>query len=164
MLRVEIQADRAIAKLDHLPPSVHAALLAKVYQLTLMLEEWVKNQKLAGQVLNKKSGRLVRSIHSKVEATPTAITGMVIQSADVPYGRIHEFGGTTSAHVIIPKKAAVLAWAMAGGQGNKRFAKSVQHPGSVMPERSFMRSSLRDKSIEISTGLKQAVVEGIQNA
>lgn len=164
MLKVEITADKAIAKLDHLPESVHASLLKKVYQLTLMLENWVKTQKLAGQVLNKKSGRLVRSIGSKVEATPTAITGIVFQSADVPYGRIHEFGGSIPAHVIIPKKAQVLAWSMAGGTGNKRFAKSVQHPGAVLPSRSFMRSSLRDKSVEISMGLKQAVVEGIQNA
>jgi hypothetical protein len=57
-------------------------------------------------------------------------------------------------HIIEPKKASVLAFA--GGDGGMVFARRVNHPGSKMPERSFMRSSLRDMSTEISLGMKDS--------
>lgn len=165
MIRLEIKGGQeAIAFFKRMPASVHASLVKKVTFLTIKLEAYIKTEKLAGQVLNKKTGRLVRSIGHKMSITDSRITGIVFQSADVPYGGIHEFGGSIPAHVIIPKNKAVLAWAQAGGEGNMRYAKSVQHPGAKMPERSYMRSSLRDLSVEISTGMKAAVVEGIRNA
>jgi hypothetical protein len=59
--------------------------------------------------------------------------------AEVPYGAIQEYGGTTRAHLIQAKNAKALAFTVGGGL---RFARRVQHPGSRIPERSFLRSAL----------------------
>lgn len=148
-----------IAKFKSMPAAVHAALLQKVHALALKLEAHVKKNKLSGQVLNRKSGRLVRSIGSRVLDSAAAVFGIVFQSSDVPYGAIHEYGGKTSPHLIVPKNAKVLAFTKAG---SKVFASKVNHPGSQFPSRSYMRSSLRDMSTEISLGMKEAIVKGAQ--
>lgn len=163
MISISLVGDRQlIARMASLPASVHASILAKVYELTLRLEARVKTQKLNGQVLNRKTGRLARSIGSKVEDNVTSVLGVVFQSADVPYGAIHEFGGKIPAHVIRPKKASVLRFF--SKSGDKVFARSVNHPGAIMPERSYLRSSLRDMSTEISLGLKEAVFRAVTSS
>jgi phage gpG-like protein len=112
---------------------------------------------LSGQVLNVKTGRLRRSIFNEVTDTSTAVTGKVASSGDVKYAAIHEFGGKTPAHEILPNKAKALAFVMGGKQV---FAAVVHHPGSVMPERSYMRSSLHEMEQEIRDGIRAAVIEG----
>jgi len=163
IVTITVVGDKELsAKFESMPAAVHAALLQKVSGLVLKLEAYVKTRKLSGQVLNRKKGALIRSIGSKVEQATQAVWGIVFQSSDVPYGGIHEYGGTTSAHIIIPKKASVLAFI--GKMGTKAFATKVNHPGSKMPERSYMRSSLREMSAEISMGLKETVVMAAQAA
>lgn len=54
------------------------------------------------------------------------------------YAQIHQLGGTTSAHVILPKHAKALAF-------NGRVVKRVQHPGSEIPARPFMPFEGTDK-------------------
>ena len=89
-------------------------------------------------------------------ATANSVFAKVFSAGDVKYAAIHEYGGQTAPHIIEPKKANVLAFAGAGGMV---FAKRVNHPGSKMPQRSFMRSALKDMSTEISLGMKKAVVD-----
>jgi phage gpG-like protein len=163
LLNVTLTGDRELmAKLDRMPLAVHQSLKLKITMLTLKLEKHVKTNKLNGQVLNRISGRLARSIASKVVDTPEAIVGSVFSSGDVKYAAIHEFGGQTAPHLIVPKKAQMLAFM--GKSGNQVFARQVNHPGSKMPERSFLRSALNDMSGEIQRGMKQAVIQGAQGA
>jgi hypothetical protein len=44
--------------------------------------------------------------------------------------------------------------------GKDVFATIVHHPGSTMPERSFMRSSLAEMKDDIVSGIKEAAGEG----
>lgn len=162
LLSITVMGDKAlIARLEKMPHAVQAALAIKVRQLALRLEAYVKTRKLNGQVLNRISGRLARSIANKVTVTVNSVIAKVFSSGDVKYAGIHEFGGKTAPHIIEPKKASVLAFAVGGGTV---FARRVNHPGSTMPERSFLRSSLRDLSTEISTGMKTAVVQAAQKS
>ncbi len=158
MLNIQILGDKELmARIDAMPGAVRAALLKKVTGLTLKLEGRITNEKLSGQVLHARTGRLRRSISSRVEETPIAVYGKAVSSGDVKYGAIHEFGGQTKPHVIEAKGKA-LAFMMGG---KMRFAKKVNHPGSKMPTRSYMRSSLKDMQVEIIDGLKDAVREGL---
>lgn len=71
---------------------------------------------------------------------PTIENGKIvggIRVVGVDYAAIHEYGGTTGEHVIMPKKATVLAFPGAGG--NTVFATIVHHPGSVIPARPYIR-------------------------
>ncbi len=158
LLNVSLTGDRElIAKLDGLPQAVHDALLQKVTELSLMLEEKVKG-KLSDDVLHVRTGNLRRSIFSEVDDQGSAIFGKVASSGDVPYAAIHEFGGKTPAHDILPSKAQALAFVM---EGKTVLAKIVRHPGSNIPERSYLRSSLGDMQETIIEGLTQAVQEGL---
>jgi phage gpG-like protein len=160
MLTVNLFGDKElIAQLGEMPTKMRQALVKKMTALSLKLESKIKADKLSGQVLKVRSGDLRASIHAlPVVATDSSVTGGAAQSGDVKYGRIHEYGGKTAAHEIVATKAKALAFMMGGKQV---FAKSVQHPGSVIPERSFMRSGLADMKEEIVSGIKEAVREGL---
>lgn len=148
-----------IAKFRRMGAAIDAALYVKTISLALMLEKYIKTSKLNGQVLNRISGALARSINNKVDKMSGGVVAKIFSAGDVKYAGIHEYGGVTPAHVILPKKAQALAFMMGGKMG---FFAKVNHPGSKMPERSYLRSSLRDKSVEISTGYKRTVVETAQ--
>lgn len=156
MMRITMRGDRElVAQLSAMPSGLRAVLRRRVWSLTLRLQARVQ-RKLSGTVLNVVTGALRRSIQPTVEETGARITGRVFSTGDVKYARIHEFGGKTRAHIIEPKKAAALMFLVGG---KSVFAKRVNHPGSTMPERSFMRSSLADMRDEIVRELTQGVVE-----
>jgi len=155
MLSVSIVGDARLQdRFRKMPDRVRQALLRKVFALTLLLEAHVKADKLNGQVLNTVSGRLKRSIQSRVEDEGDLIRGMVYSSGDVPYAGIHEFGGRTKPHIIVPVKAQALAFMY---NGKLTFAKIVRHPGSLMPERSYLRSALSDMKSRITDELTRSV-------
>lgn len=152
---------KVIGQLRAIPPSVYAMLVQKTYVIAVHLQTYIRTQKLSGQVLNVVTGDLRRSINFNVVQEAKKVLGRVFSSGDVKYAGIHEFGGRTSPHEIVPRKAQALAFMYGGKQV---FAKSVKHPGSVMPERSFMRSSFNENQMFIVRELKEAVILGIQQA
>ena len=150
-----------VARLSSMPTQVAAALRSKIEVLTIQLQAHIVRDKLHGQVLHQRSGQLARSIQRRVDATVLAVYGFVFSAGDVKYAGIHEFGGKTPAHDIYPKKAQALAFAMGG---KTVFAKVVHHPGSQMPERSFMRSSLADMKGDITEQLKETAFAAAQGS
>lgn len=157
MITIRVVGDRqVIAQLKEMPTSVHAALVIKTKYLANKLRNYIRTDKLSGQVLHVRSGALRRSIQWDIIESVKAVFGRVFSAGDVKYAGIHEFGGKTSPHVIEPRKADALSFMMGG---KRVFFKRVNHPGSVMPERSFMRTGLSDKAEEITTELKEAVFE-----
>jgi phage gpG-like protein len=75
-------------------------------------------------------GALQNSIAHEAYADGSAIIG-----SNLEYARIHNEGGTTKAHEIIPRRAkAISFW----GSNGRVFAKKVNHPGSVIPRRRFL--------------------------
>ena len=108
-------------------------------QLGTALEGRVQDN-LGGAVLARRSGRLAAAQETRIVASGDAVSVSVgFDPGQVPYGAIQEFGGTTRAHLIAAKSAFALAFTV----GDRLvFAKRVNHPGSRMPERSFLRSAL----------------------
>jgi phage gpG-like protein len=159
LLNISVEGDKKlIARLDGLPQKMHDAILKKVTGLNLLLEIKAKG-KLSDDVLHVKTGALRRSIFGTIEDSGKSIVGMVASSGDVKYAAIQEFGGKTAAHDIFPDKAKSLAFVLGGKEA---FFKVVHHPGSQIPERSYLRSSLEDMSAQIIFGLKEAVAEGLK--
>lgn len=157
MFNITVVGDRElVARFGAMPGRIREALVRKTYALAFALERKVK-QKLSGPVLNVRTGALRRSIQNKVETKPAGVIGKVYSAGDVKYAGIHEFGGKTRAHVIMAKKAAALAFMGSGGK--MVFRRMVNHPGSVMPERSFMRTSLAEMRGEIESGYREAVIQ-----
>jgi phage gpG-like protein len=107
-------------------------------------------------VLAWRSGALAASIAAEVAGDGEDITATVGSFGDVKYAAIQEYGGKTGAHEILPDKARALAFVSGGAM---HFARKVEHPGSVIPERSYLRSSLEEMSAEIVAALTATASE-----
>ena len=153
--------DAATERLAAYPAALLAALQAKAAELAGVLADTVRNDKLSGGVLAARSGALRDSIVANVSLDGAAVVASVGSEGDVKYAAIQEYGGKTAAHEILPAKGQVLAF-MAGGA--LRFARKVEHPGSDIPERSYLRSSLEEMSPEIIAGLGEVVSQSWEDA
>ncbi len=153
MLGVSLDGVAALdAALDSYAGDLADALAAKADVLAQALVDKIRNEKLAGEVLQSRSGALAASIAAEISSDPEQIVA-TISSQGVEYAAIQEYGGETSAHEILPSKAAALAFVV---NGALRFARRVEHPGSVIPARSFLRSSLDEMQDVIVAELADA--------
>ena len=151
----------ASARLEAYPASLAAALDAKAAELAAALVDLVQNDKLSGAVLNVGSGALRDLIVATISSDAGGFVASVGSEGDVKYAAIQEYGGKTSAHEILPVKAQALAFLAGGAQ---RFARRVEHPGSLIPERSYLRSSLDDMRDDILDALADAAADAWERA
>jgi phage gpG-like protein len=123
-----------------------------ILRLTVELLRNVKDDKLSGQVLNVRTGRLRRSINQRTSGLDTPQPEGVV-GTNVVYARPHEYGfkGVVSVktHMRIQKQA---------------FGKAItpvevtvpQHSRRVnLPEKSFLRSALADLQPRIKEELER---------
>ncbi len=162
MLSLSIDGAEALqARLDAFPAAVRNELAVKAQALSEALADKVRDEKLSGQVLHARSGALRDSIEAQASADGDEIVASVGSYGDVKYAAIQEYGGKTGAHEILPVKGKVLAFLVGGAL---RFARKVEHPGSVIPERSYLRSSLDEMSAEIVAALAATPAETWEDA
>jgi len=153
--------DEASARLDTYPATLGVALAAKAAELAAALADRVKSDKLAGGVLNLRTGALQASIEPDVSVEDDGVRATGGSNGEVKYAAIQEYGGKTAAHEILPVKAEALAFL---ANGALRFARKVEHPGSVIPERSYLRSTLDEMSDEIIASLADVAAESLVRA
>lgn len=151
--------EQLTARFSRIGPQLHAGLLSEITEISEDLENYIKNDKLLGQVLNQRSGALRESIHNDVTDQGSTITGRIFSAAPMPYAAIHEYGGTIPAHVVEPVEAAALHFIWGG---EEVFFKKVNIPAIDMPERSYMRSALADSKAEIVNRLRGVVATAIE--
>lgn len=159
MFTVQLDDSAIRLRFATLPERLRNRIRTTVSVLAEKLRTHIVRDKLAGQVLNKRTGALARSIQWKTEETGSGIQGVVYSAGDVKYAAIHEYSGRTPPHVIEAKNKLALTFMQ---NGKQVFYKRVNHPGSVMPERSFMRSALSDMRQEIIDAMQRAVVQEAQ--
>lgn len=160
-MSVSLDAEALSAGLDRLSPQVSAAIAAKVAAATAELQRRVIDDKLHGQMLNRRSGRLANAVERTVETKGDSIAGQVFVNDSVRYAAILEHGGSTRPHDIVPDKAKALAF-VAGGK--QIFARIVHHPGSRFPARPYLASALSDEAGAIGAALKSAAIAAAQEA
>lgn len=141
-----------IAELESMPNRVHEELLKAVSSMAVRLETYIKEDKLEGQVLKHKSGKLWQSIQHDVEDQGTSVYGQVFSAGDIKYAGLHEYGREVREHT--RRVTAVFGHA-------PKFPIWANVKAFKMPERSFMRSALADKQDEITDGLAAAVNRGM---
>lgn len=159
MIDGQVSGDREVLRmLGRLSPEMQSATVKATGRLVLMLQARVK-MKLSGDVLNVRTGRLRRSITQRIEQTATEVSGVV--GTNVNYGKAHEFGGPQEIkeHLRLVKQAfgkdlRMPVWA------------TVKTHTRTLPERSFLRSALRDLAASgaIETEFKRAVGYGVKAA
>jgi len=95
---------------------------------------------IAGK-LTRRTGALQASIRDEPAGRGRAAVGPTAK-----YGAIHEFGGRTGPHTISARKAKALRF-MVGGK--VIYRKSVQHPGSNIPPRPYLRPAFEGHRAEV---------------
>jgi phage gpG-like protein len=152
-------AEQMIARFASFAARLAASASAAAGRIGARLEGRV-HDKLGGEVLHRRSGRLDAAQTTIVTASAGAISVSVgFDPRDAPYGAIQEYGGTTRAHLIAAKNAKALRFSLADALV---FAKRVHHPGSRIPARSFLRSSLAEEGDAASDDLADAVMEALE--
>lgn len=144
-----------------MPAALRILLQRKMTTLSMRLYRHILMNKLSGQVLHTVSGRLKRSIVERTTDDGTKIVSEIYSDGSAPYANIHEYGGKTPAHDIVATKVQALSFLR---EGKRVFYKRVHHPGSRMPERSYMRSALEDMQEEIVAELTKTYEEALRNA
>ena len=175
MIDIKIQVIGAVeveTRLRRAGYTVRMAVYKAVSELGLRLPARVKEDKLSGQVLNVRTGRLRRSINLKMEDGEAGVYASV--GTNVVYARIHEYGGTV--HMKARQVTLNRQLNMKTGEFKKggRFVKAgranyatdhdVGEHDIVMPERSFLRSSLADMRSEILERLQKTVADAVKGA
>jgi len=145
------------ARFNAFPDVLNAALLSKSQDLVNALQQKVQDN-LSGAVLAEKTGLLKSSIDTDVEDTGNGASASVFVGGDVPYAAIQEYGGQTKAHIIEATQGKALAFNWAGKQA---FFTRINHPGSYIPERSYLRSAFGEMQGEIVDGFGNALADSI---
>lgn len=155
MIRGYLIGDKeTVAKLGRANSSLRGKVKQSIVALTIALLVKVKEEKLTGQVLNVRTGRLRRSINQSVTDTGAQIYGVV--GTNVSYGRAHEMGFRGQMSVKAHMRQIKKAW-----------GKPLKSPKSILvrahsrtvdfPERSFLRSSLREMEPKIRYDIREAL-------
>jgi len=103
--------------------------------------------------LFKGSGK-VADISVQVTRSGDTVTAD-ITAGGTPYARIHELGGTIHLPDIFPVQANALHWISKAG--DEVFAKHARAHDVVIPERSYLRSALKQREDDIMRVFREAV-------
>lgn len=173
-LTVSLQAEAFLARLKGSTDRLQANLRRVVNRLSIEVQARVKD-KLTGQVLHVRTGTLRRSINRVVTEQGLNITATI--GTNVRYAAIHEYGFDGSvevpAHTRKVRAQGEMALRKVKGRGFGVWEKKEgavtgvanvrEHSRKMhMPERSFLRSTLREYSPMIREQLRQAAREALQ--
>jgi len=126
--------------------------------VVLLLEGYVKRNKLSGQVLNVQTGRLRSSITGQIYEYSDEIIGKV--GTNVEYGRLWELGGVIPEHEVVPRRAQALHFFYKGAEV---FCKRARIPARKVEPRPFLAPSLaenRQRIIQIIGQHIEGAIEG----
>ena len=130
-----------------------------IKKLTFRFQAKVKSEKLTGQVLNVRTGRLRRSMNTSFQEEESGLISGFL-GTNVPYAKPHEFG--------FEGEVQVQEYMMTQKQV---FGRMLQNPIQVtvkahmrkvkIPEKSFMRSALGEMRDEITEAMNDAISRGL---
>lgn len=141
MIRTElVNGDVVVVRLDRLPDRLREELRVGIGRAALQLARKVQKEKLSGQVLKVRTGRLRRSISDAVNESGWVVSGIV--SSAVKYAPVHEYGfhGT----VTVKEHLRQIKQAFGRPIEPKQIVVHSYSRQMNLPERSFLRSALRE--------------------
>lgn len=133
---------------------IEAELRQEIEALTIKLLRKVKSEKLSGQVLKNRTGTLRASVNYRMELKPRNIYGRV--GTNKEYAAAHEYGFTGVVNVQDHLRTITSAFGKAL-LAPKQVTVRAHSRNMALPERSFLRSSIREMAGEIRTRLRGAL-------
>lgn len=158
MIKITVNDQAVMANLRSMGPRIREALRAAMTREAIALTRHTKEEKLSGQVLKNRTGTLRRSINFHVTENAAGVSASV--GTNSKYGHAHEYGFTGAVSVREHLRTVKQAF----GRPIDPVSVSVrEHLRNMkLPERSFLRSSLRERTPSISEQLRAAVSGAIK--
>jgi phage gpG-like protein len=150
-LIVSMRAEALLARLTGGQERLMANLRSVVNRLSIEVQTSVKEDKLTGQALSVRTGTLRRSINRVVTESQDSVIATV--GTNVKYAAVHEYGFDGDVTVKAHTRTSVL-----GNEVNVRSFTRHMH----MPERSFLRSTLKARETEIRETLRGAILQAVR--
>jgi phage gpG-like protein len=138
-------------------PNIESGVQKEIMRLALKMTGSVMN-KLSGDILKVRTGRLRRSIHPEWDFKPGHMGATV--GTNVEYAAIHEYGFKGTVQVKSFQREMTKAFGRPIAP--KQVTVSAHSRNINMPERSFLRSALKEMRPEIIEGLKNAVAKELK--
>lgn len=152
--------EEVATRLRAMPSRLREVLVRAMKAQWFLLQRHIVNDKLSGQVLNRRTGNLASSINvgGKDSLTqfidePAELIGRV--GTKVWYGHVHEFGGSFTV------KAHERTISQVFGRPVTPTRVQVRSYTAHYPERSFLRSGLRDRSAQFRGAIASAIRESL---
>jgi phage gpG-like protein len=157
MIRAWLEnADEVIARFDGFPETLRSELERTVKKLTMDLAKKAKDEKLSGQVLNRKTGKLSRSITPSFEFDAGSTFGIV--GTNLSYGRAWELGfGRAIGAGARGGPGARGGITLMLASAKARYYRDHPPGRRTYAPRSFLRSALQEMAQEIRSQINQTV-------
>jgi phage gpG-like protein len=123
----------------------------------MQLADYVRTNKLSGDPLHRRTGKLSRSISGNASATGNLVTGTV-GSKGVPYAAVHELGLT----VTIPSHERLIS--MVFGKPVVPHTISIKSYTVTFPMRAYLKPSLEEKRAGILANIRASIIGAMRNA
>lgn len=136
MIKIQVNLTQLSQALDQLLNGLHDTTPLMHEVAFLMQDAVAENFEQGGRPTwapkaDGKASRLQRSGRLRTSITREFDKSSATVGTNVVYAAIHQFGGTTSPHVIRPRNKKALKF-------NGKIRRSVNHPGSKIPARPFL--------------------------
>ena len=173
MARVKLTLEQFRDRMGNMPAELSKGVLGGMRAGLLLALKSSKNEYFlsgGGPVhpskLTSRSGRLRDSIRiiEPIKTSSGFEGGLRAGGPGIPYAAIHEFGGRTSPHTIVPRKASMLSWM--DKTGVRRYARRVRHPGSNIPPRPYLypglQRALPQIEKQVGVAIEVAFLDGLK--
>lgn len=134
-----VGTQKFLSNMKRLERRVPDAARMSMYSATELLRGYIVKNKLSGQKLKVRTGRLRSGIQKEVRGSKDEVVGRV--GTNVKYGRIHELGGPVRDTIIYPVKAKALRFYI----GTKLIiVRAVHMPAFAIKPKYYIKSSMRE--------------------
>jgi phage gpG-like protein len=145
--------EELIEKWNSLSPKIAAVMQSEMQAQMTRLADWIKENKLSGDPLHRRTGALSRSVQGSSAITGTTRVTGTIGSKGVKYARVHELGGTFE----IPAHERLQT--MVFGKPMVPRSVTVRAHTATYPQRAFLKPSLQVFEPQIRDALRQRVLD-----
>lgn len=142
--------------------SVKDVLLQEMRSQMARAADWSRANRLSGDPLNRRTGRLSRSVTPFASLQGAQLIGGL--SSNVPYAHVHELGGTFNIPAYTRRPARTTT---PSGNFRKRTAEQqvssveVREHTATFKQRAFLRPSLLSNRDQVLVGLRNAAVKAL---
>jgi phage gpG-like protein len=167
IVTVTVHQEKLLAALASYPQRLRNKLFSTINRLAIEMQGYVKGSKLSGQVLHVRTGTLRRSINQEVKQDGNKIAAIV--GTNVKYAGVHEYGfdGAVGVKAHVRRSRGQMKEAMRTRKDGTTYAtRNDMRQGEVnvrgftrhmhLPERSFLRSALKDYEQRIRDDITKA--------